>query len=431
MSGGIMKNPIFVLLSLVSFSLVNFATAQNRLYVRVEQNSMALLGYGGSTFLYDHILLLPDGTAVRFDDTNTDDGIDVPLPSNINLATATATELVGAGGTQGTYQDDSATVTTSFGVSFVSSGEKYSGNSDENGYMLITALPATLVTGQYKNSSTAMMGSNPEVGTQIMAGSSSTYDFYPDGSFSNAESSAVSSTTNNPDGVDTGVTSSNEGGSAGTYVFEGYNLFLTMSDGSQSIFPAYLWPAYQPLEDQILMIDGSEYLTQDDSTIPFTQAPANGSAPTNSPGNNPDGGQNPLAQPQTETANPLAQPTEATQNPLQTPPETETATPSGASPNTLSGTVTAPEGVTLSSAYVIVCPTNLVDTNDCLTAPVQATGTYTLELPAGVGEYIVIAAMDADANGELSTGDYSIQDSFDMNGDEARTLDLSLEPYTE
>jgi hypothetical protein len=422
-----MKKLVFVLLSLVSFALVHLATAQNRLYVRVEQNSMALLGYGGSTFLYDHIFLLPDGTAVRFDDTNTDDGIDVLLPSNINLATATESELVSAGGTQGTYQDQGGTIQTSFGMSFVSSGEKYSGDADENGYMLITTLPATLITGQYRNSSTAMMGSTEGgLATQVMAGSSSTYDFYPDGSFGNAESSAVGSTSNNSDGnFGTGVTSSNEGGSAGTYVFEGYNVFLTLSDGSQSIFPAYLWPSYQPLEDQILMIDGSEYLTQDDSTIPFTQVPANSSAPA--PGNNPAGGQNPLAQPQAETANPLAQPTEAAQNPLQTP---EPSTPSTASPNTLSGTVTAPEGVTLSSAYVIVCPTDLEDTNDCLTAPVEATGSYNLQIP-GPGEYIVMAAMDADGNGELNTGDYTAQDSFDTPGDEAQAVDFVLEPYSE
>ncbi len=439
-----MKNLIFVLLSVISF-----ATAQNRLYVRVVQSEMALLGYGGSTYLYDHILLLPDGTAVRFDG-------DVVLPTNIVLATATANELVSVGGTQGTYQDQGASVQTNFGVSFASAGEKFSFDSDKNGYMLISALPATLITGQFESSSTTIMGSSEGgFATQVMASSSSAYDFYPDGSFDNAESSGVSSTSNNAAGdPSVGVTSSGEGGSAGTYVFEGYNLFLTMSDDSQSIFPAYLWPADLPLEDQILTIVGSEYLPRD-STIPLTQVPATASAPANGsapnpltqnteqnplaqPGQQPEVAEpNPLATPQAETPqtqNPLAQPqtnesptTEAVPNPLQAP-QPETATT--ASGNTLSGTVTAPAGVTLSSAYVIVCPTDLVDASDCLTTQVEATGAYRLELP-GPGEYMVIVAMDTDGNNELNAGDYKTQDSFDTNGDEAKTMDLVLEPYTE
>ena len=63
-----MKKPIFLFILL---SFLPVAVAQNRLYVRVEYNpSMQILGYGGSGFYYDHILLLPDGTAFRFDDVS-------------------------------------------------------------------------------------------------------------------------------------------------------------------------------------------------------------------------------------------------------------------------------------------------------------------------------------------------------------------------
>jgi hypothetical protein len=195
-----------------------------------------------------------------------------------------------------------------------------------------------------------------------------------------------------------GISSTQQGGSVGTYIFEGYNLFLTMSDGSQGVFPAYLWPPYNSLEDQVLVIDNSELTTEDDSSIPFEQLPANGAGP-------------------------------AAQNPLQAPPQSETEPPNTLSAHTLSGTVTVPAGMSLTDTFVLVCPYDAVQESDCPMTFVEPTGAYSLELPPG--EYMVVAAMDADGNFELNTEDYVAHDILDINDGEARTIDFVLEPYTE
>jgi hypothetical protein len=134
-----MKKIIFLFIFLSS---LNFVTAQNRLYVWVKYNpSMQLLGFGGSGFYYDHILLLPDGTTFHFDDISDD--AEQVLPSGIALATATVADLASTDGTRGTYQDQGGTIQTSFGVSFASAGERYASGADQSGYMLIPALPPT------------------------------------------------------------------------------------------------------------------------------------------------------------------------------------------------------------------------------------------------------------------------------------------------
>jgi hypothetical protein len=423
MFGGIMKTLIFVLLSLVSV-----ATAQNRLYVYVEYDpSMQLLGFGGSGFYYDHILLLPDGTAFRFDDVSDDS--EQVLPSDINLATATAADLANAGGTQGTYEDDGTTVQTSFGVSFASAGEKFDYDAELNGYMLIPPLQPSFITGEYNNFSATVIGQYSDFVPTVSAGESNNYYFYGDGKFGFEESSGVSSEAGN-----VATTYSSEGSAAGSFLFEGYNLFLTYNDGTQAVLPAYLWPATSSFEDQILMVANDEFLNEEESSIPIQLLPANGASqqPVQNPLGNtqPDSTQNPLAQPaQGEGTNPLAQPPgeQPQTNPLATP---QAETPTATSGNTLSGTVSAPAGMTLSSAFITLCPFDLVDENDCVTSLLEANGAYNLEIP-GPGEYLVMAAMDADSNGELNTGDYVSYQSFDTPGDEAKAIDFVLEPYTE
>lgn len=414
-----MKNLFFVLLS-----LLGLATAQNRLYVYVDYDpSIQLLGYGGSGFYYDHILLLPDGTAFRFDDVS--DGSDQVLPSGINLATATASELANAGGTQGTYQDQGGTIQTSFGVSFPSAGGKFDYDDALNGYMLIPPLQPSFITGEYRNFAATVIGGGLTNTPQVSAGESNNYYFYGDGKFGFEESKGVASTAGN-----VATTYSSEGSAAGSFVFEGYNLFLTYSDGTQAVLPAYLWPSTSRFEDQILMVGGDEFLGEEESSLPIQLLPANGSS-AQQPMQNPsqDAAQNPLAQP-SQNANPLAQPEEVQtteQNPLGTP---QPETPEAASGNTLSGTVTPPGGISLSGAFVSMCPYDMVDESDCVTAMLDESGSYSLDIP-GAGEYIVMAALDADGNGTLNTGDYVGYNTFDTNGDEAATMDLSLEPYTE
>lgn len=393
---------IFVLLLLMSF-----AQAQNKLYVRVAQNSMSLLGYGGNAFLYDHIFLLPDGTAVRFD--NTSEGSEQALPSGIDLAKAAASELVSAGGVEGTYQDDGTTVQTSFDVSFASAGEKYAAD-ESNCYMFISVLPTTYVTGEYQNRSTFTAG-DPNLDTQVMSAFRDKYNFYANGYFDNETSSATTSQVPY-------TTSENATASTGSYVFEGYNVLLTNSDGSQTLYPAYFYPAYLPFEDQVLVMDNSEYAPKDDSALPFNQLPTD-LANTPQP-------QNDATNPLTQSKNPLLQPTE----PQPTEPQPTEETPSESMTNTLSGTVTPPDGITLESAFISLCPYDMADNSDCVTAMLDASGSYSLELP-GAGEYILLAAMDADGNGELGNGDYAASTTLDITGEEAQTLDLSLEPYTQ
>ncbi len=422
-----MKNFIFI-----SFLLIGFTTAQNKLYVRVEYNpSMQLLGFGGSGFFYDHILLLPDGTAFRFDDVS--DGFDQILPGGINLVTATTTELATSSGTPGTYQDDGATITTSFGVSFASTGEEYSSVMEESGYMFVPPLQASFITGEYNNFSGTVIGGGFTGTPSVMAGESNNYFFYGDGKFGFEESSGVSSEAGN-----VGTTYSSEGSAAGSYLFEGYNLFLTYNDGSQAVLPAYLWPPYQPFIDQILMVGDDEFLNEEESTIPIQLLPATGATPANGSVQNPlagNTGQNPLSTPQGQ--NPLSAGAEASgQNPLTQPPGEQTqenpltTEPQTASVATLSGTVSAPTGVTRSGGFVILCPYDVVDENDCITATIEVSGAYSLGLP-GPGEYLVMAAMDADGNNSLNTGDYVSYESLNSDGSTSTKLDFLLEPYSE
>jgi hypothetical protein len=429
----------FILVLLIFCSL---SAAQNRLYVRVEYNpSMQLLGFGGSGFFYDHILLLPDGTAVRFDDVS--EGFDQVLPGNIVLATATAADLANAGGTQGTYQDDGAMVQTSFGVNFATTGEKYSSVMDESGYMLVPPLQPSFITGEYNNFSGTVIGGGLTNTPQVSAADANNYYFYGDGKFGFEESSGVSSNAGNVSTV-----FSEEGSAAGSFLFEGYNLYLTYNDGTQAVLPAYLWPPYQPFIDQILMVGEDEFLNEEEGSLPIQLLPATGASA--SPGEQTQTpAQNPLATPQAETQNPLAQPAPTnTTNPLAQPQnESGTTNPLGqgaeqstnplatprpetASGNTLSGTVTPPTGMTLSGAFISVCPYDMVDQNDCVTATLEPSGSYSLELP-GAGDYLVMAAMDADGNGALGAGDYVGYTTLNSDGSNAATLDLRLEPYTE
>jgi hypothetical protein len=411
-----MKKPIFLFILL---SFLTIAVAQNRLYVRVEYNpSMQILGFGGSGFYYDHVLLLPDGTAFRFDDVSEDS--EQVLPGGINLATATATDLANAGGTQGTYQDDGATVQTSFGVSFASAGERYSSVMEESGYMYFPPLQPSFITGEYNNFSGTVIGGGFTGTPSVMAGESNNYFFYADGKFGFEESSGVSSDAGN-----VGVTSSSEGSAAGSYFFEGYNLYITYNDGSEAVLPAYLWPSYQSFVDQILMVGEDEFLNEEESAIPIQLLPATGA--TNNQPENPLGGnqaQNPLgngedAEPQNplggdSAANPLAQPSESAVS----------------NDNTLSGTVTFPLDVAISVAFVTVCPmSSLENQDDCSTIPLEASGSYSVELPAAEGDLMVMAAMDADGNNQLNTGDYVAYQLF--NPADGLQLDLVLTPYTE
>jgi hypothetical protein len=411
-----MKKPIFlfILLSFLTLAALTLAAAQNRLYVRVEYNpSMQILGYGGSGFYYDHVLLLPDGTAFRFDDVS--DGFDQVLPGGINLATVTATDLANAGGTQGTYQDDGATVTTSFGVTFASAGEEYDASPDESGYMFIPPLQPSFITGEYNNFSGTVIGGGFTNTPLVTGGESNNYFFYADGKFGFEESSGVSSTTES-----VGVTFSSEGSAAGGYLFEGYNLYITYNDGSEAVLPAYLWPPYQPFVDQILMVGEDEFLNEEESAIPIQLLPATGA--TNNQPENPLGGnepQNPLGNGgNTNADNPLAQPSEP-------------ATPEAVMANTLSGMVTLPEGVSADMAFVSVCPFDMADSSDCITGMLEADGSYSLEMPSEPGEYIIMAAVDADGNSTLGTGDYAAYNTFDTNSEDATTIDLVLEPYTQ
>jgi hypothetical protein len=421
---------------LIAFFLSSLSVAQNRLYVRVEYNpSMQLLGFGGSGFFYDHVLLLPDGTAFRFDDVS--EGFEQVLPSGIMLATATAADLANAGGTQGTYQDDGATVQTSFGVSFASGGEKYSSVMDESGYMFIPPLQPSFITGEYNNFSATVIGGGLTNTPQVSAADANNYYFYGDGKFGFEESSGVSSDAGN-----VATTFSEEGSAAGSFLFEGYNLFLTYNDGTQAVLPAYLWPPYQPFVDQILMVGEDEFLNEEEGSLPIQLLPATGAVTQQNPlsqnsAQNPlQNNQtqnplaqpaqttetNPLAQPQNDSTNPLSQPTEQNTNPLGTP---QSETSSG---NALTGTVTPPAGMTLSNALVIACPYESAGEADCINTVIDASGTYSLALPAG--DYIVMAAMDATGDGQVNTGDFVGYQSFSSTG-EAQTLDFVLQPYTE
>jgi hypothetical protein len=404
-----MKNSLIALACI----LLTNAVAQNKLYVRVEYNpSMQLLGYGGSGFYYDHILLLPDGTAFRFDDVSDD--VDQVLPGGLNLATVAASDLASAGGTQGTYQDDGTTVTTSFGVSFASAGERYDSNPDESGYMFVPPLQASFITGEYNNFSGTVIGGGFTGTPSVMAGESNNYFSYADGKFGFEESSGVSS-----DAGSVGATYSSEGSAAGSYLFEGYNLFLTYNDGSQAVLPAYLWPPYSDFIDQILMVGEDEFLNEEESALPIELLPATGAAaqPSTSV-------QNPLSTGQEQ--NPLATPTEnsSTQNPL-----SQSSAPS-ASGTAVSGTVTFPPGVPFAVAFVTVCPMSTLSTEeDCATTALDDSGSYSVELPADEGDLMILAAMDADNNGQLNAGDYAAYQAF--NPSNGLQLDLVLTPYTE
>jgi hypothetical protein len=410
-----MKTFIFFLLS-----LFNLITAQNRLYVRVEYNpSMQILGFGGSGFYYDHFLLLPDGTAFRFDDVSEDS--EQVLPGGINLATAAASDLANAGGTQGTYRDDSTTVTTSFGVSFASEGEEYSSVMDESGYMFIPPLQPSFITGEYNNFSGTVIGGGFTGTPSVMAGESNNYFFYADGTFGFEESSGVSSDAGN-----VGTTYSGEGSAAGSYLFEGYNLYITYNDGSEAVLPAYLWPPYQSFIDQILMVGEDEFLNEEESAIPIQLLPATGA--TNNQPENPLGGnqaQNPLGNGgNAEPQNPLGGNSNAG-NPLGQPSE-----PAISDNNMLSGTVTFPQGVTVAASFVTVCPmSTLGNQDDCSTILLEASGSYSVELPAAEGDLMVMAAVDADGNNQLNMGDYVAYQLF--NPADGLQLDLVLTPYTE
>jgi hypothetical protein len=416
------KKPIFlfILLFFLTLAALTLAAAQNSLYVRVAYNpSMQLLGFGGSGFFYDHILLLPDGTAYRFDDVSDD--FDQVLPSNISLATATATDLANAGGTQGTYQDDGATIQTSFGVSFASAGEEYDANPDESGYMFIPPLQPSFITGEYNNFSGTVIGGGFTNTPAVSAGESNNYFFYADGKFGFEESSGVSSDAGN-----VGVTSSSEGSAAGGYFFEGYNLYITYNDGSEAVLPAYLWPPYQSFVDQILMVGEDEFLNEEESAIPIQLLPATGA--TNNQPENPLGGnqaQNPLGNGgNTEPQNPLGGNSNA-ENPLAQPSE-----PAVSSDTMLSGTVTFPTEVAVSVAFVTVCPmSTLGNQEDCSTISLEASGSYSVELPAAEGDLMVMAAMDTDGNNQLNTGDYVAYQTF--NPADGLQIDLVLTPYTE
>jgi hypothetical protein len=362
---------------------LNIVTAQNRLYVRVEYNpSMQLLGFGGSGFFYDHILLLPDGTAFRFDDVS--DNFDQVLPGGIHLVAATAGDLATTNSTRGTYQDDTMTVTTSFGVSFASSGEEYSSVMEESGYMFIPPLQPSFITGEYNSFGATVIGGGI-TGTPSVAGYQSD-----------------------------------------SYLFEGYNLYITYNDGTKVVLPAYLWPPYQPFIDQILMVSEDEFLNEEESSLPIQLLPANTSA-TNPLTNT---AQNPLTQ--SQVTNPLSnQPdnplTQTTPNPLtQTPNGNPLTTPS---PNTLSGTVTAPAGITLSNAFVIACPYDATDESSCHNSIIDASGMYRLELPTN--SYFLMAAMDMNGDGQINSGDYVNYQSVDMDGQNAKSVNFVLGPYSE
>jgi hypothetical protein len=423
-----MKTLMLVLLSLFSLS-----TAQNRLYVRVEYNpSMQLLGFGGSGFFYDHVLLLPDGTAFRFDDIS--ENSEQVLPGGINLATATASDLASSGGTQGTFQDDGTTVQTSFGISFPSAGGKYDPDFDLSDYMLIPPLQPSFITGEYRNFSATVVGGGITIeGTpQVNAAEANNYFFYGDGKFSFEESGGVTAIASG-----TATIVSEEGSAAGSFLFEGYNLFLTYNDGTRAVLPAYLWPPYQPFVDQILMVGEDEFLNEEESSLPIQLLPATGTAqqssqnPLSQPAQTTE--TNPLAQPQNDATNPLAQPSQdASANPLAQPtePSNPLATPQAetASGNALTGTVTPPAGMTLSNALVIACPYDAANEADCINTPIDAAGKYGLNLPAG--DYIVMAAMDATGDGQVNTGDFVGYQNFSSTG-EAQTLDFVLQPYSE
>jgi hypothetical protein len=422
-----MKTFLFVLLG-----IVGLASAQNRLYVRVEYNpSMQLLGFGGSGFFYDHILLLPDGTAFRFDDISVDS--EQVLPGGTNLAAATAADLASSGGTQGTYQDDGTTVQTSFGISFPSAGGRYDSDFDLSGYMFIPPLQPSFITGEYNNFSATVIGGGFTGTPSVNAAQSSNYFFYGDGKFGFEESSGVSSDAGN-----VATVFSEEGTAAGSYLFEGYNLFITYNDGTQAVLPAYLWPPYQPFIDQILMVGEDEFLNEEEGSLPIQLLPATGARSTQSV-QNPLAAtaQNPLAQANNTVQNPLAQTNQnqANQNPLASPQDTTQSTaqnPLGTLQgettlgNTVSGTVTPPPGIELAVTLVMACSYDAV--SDCSSALVDSSGSYSLELPAG--EYLMTAVMDATGDGQMNTGDYMGYQSFTRTN-EAQTLNFVLEPFTE
>lgn len=264
--GGTMKKSLILsallLISILAarFLFVGSAIAQNRLYVRVEFDAVGLIS-GGPLYSYDHILLLPEGTAFRFE--NISDGPDQTLPSNFNLFTASSEELSNTDGTSGTYQEKGGTVQTSFDVAFASRGETFDLDEDSSGYMFISPLEPSYITGEYSNFSATVLG-DANLTPTVAAGKGGSYMFYPDGNFGLSENSGAT--------VDSGDViggSSSESSAAGQYLFEGYNLFLTYGDGSQVILPAYLWPSDAKFEDQILMIGSKEFLDNDESSIPF------------------------------------------------------------------------------------------------------------------------------------------------------------------
>jgi hypothetical protein len=399
---------------------LNIVTAQNRLYVRVEYNpSMQLLGFGGSGFFYDHILLLPDGTAFRFDDVS--DNFDQVLPGGIHLVAATAGDLATTNSTRGTYQDDTMTVTTSFGVSFASSGEEYSSVMEESGYMFIPPLQPSFITGEYNSFGATVIGGGI-TGTPSVAGyQSDNYFFYADGKFGFEESSGVSSDAGN-----VAATFSSEGSAAGSYLFEGYNLYITYNDDTQVVLPAYLWPPYQPFLDQILMVGGDEFLNEEESSLPIQLLPANTTNPLNNTAQNPltqTQSANPLS---TQPANPLTQPSQ--ENPLTQTPSDNPLTPS-LSPNTLTGLVTAPTGIPLNNGLVVACPYDMVDENDCLNTLIDTTGAYAIEL--SVNSYLLMAAIDVTGDGLINHGDYVNYQNIDMDGQNTKTVNFVLEPYSE
>ncbi len=399
---------------LVLFGLMlGFVVAQNRLYVRVEYNpSMQLLGFGGSGFFYDHILLLSDGTAFRFDDISKDS--DQVLPSGINLVTASASDLIG--GTRGTFQDDGNTVTTSFGISFPSSGGKYDPDFDLSGYMFIPSLQPSFITGEYNNFSATVIGGGFTNTPQVSAGQSNNYFFYGDGKFGFEESSGVSSTTES-----VGVTSSSEGSAAGSYLFEGYNLYLTYNDGSKAILPAYLWPPYQPFIDQILMVGEDEFLNEEESSLPIQLLPANIASSVQNPLSSQ--GQNPL---ENQTQNPL---TNQAQNPLTdaSNPLTQPVTP--VTEMMVSGVVTLPDGFSVDRAVLTVCPMDM-KSSDCVIGRIEPSGSYSVPL-SNTGDYLVMAAIDTDGNTELNTGDYLGYQTFTVATGEVKNIDLLATPYTQ
>lgn len=186
----------------------------------------------------------------------------------------------------------------------------------------------------------------------------------------------------------------------------------------QCILPAYLWPPYPLLIDQILMVGEDEFLSKEDS-LPVPLLPATGSAAQNpliSPGQNPLANQNPLSNQNTsgnQIQNPLTRhndvnPLSDGTNPLTQPvrPVTETS---------VRGRVTLPQGFSLDRAVLTVCPMTMQDSSDYVIGVLEPDGSYNVPLST-VGEYMVMVAIDADMNNRLNNNDYLGYQLFYLRG---------------